>query len=394
MLDSRFDLLAVLVLALATLLAGCGGDDDDDDLILIGDLLVPPGTSIVGTAGGIITSDDGNLALTIAPGALAADTMLSITALDPAELETDYPLAASFALAPANQQFALPVVVSYQLAGAAPAADAAIPSAGVLLLATGGAVTPLDEHVLVVDDAGNRMLLLGELTHFSRLDYSPAQVHIEPRLLEVDTAFEQELGVEWTLGATPPTVSGGELEAQDATTAEPLTTVDLGALDPLPDGLLPTTAPFGDADDIRTAIIGRLQLDTVVLPDPTVPYTLDSFSWIRRLDLEPAVGLDVEIPTIQMYEDLGQLYISGEVQLTPKLSTPPETVQGATVEVTLERADTGDTIVIGGLVSDDQGRVPFLSEIPLLTAYFASATRVEREALLILITPNLVEVEP
>ncbi|MCP4293313.1 MAG: hypothetical protein GY780_15925 [bacterium] len=76
---------AVLLSLVAALTVGCSSDDDPT---------TPPDSTTltlsgtVGAAGGILTSADGEMSLTVPPGALAADVEITMTEVDPASVAT------------------------------------------------------------------------------------------------------------------------------------------------------------------------------------------------------------------------------------------------------------------------------------------------------------------
>ncbi|MFH1842601.1 MAG: hypothetical protein ABIF77_05295 [bacterium] len=111
----RSSVLRLFFICLSILIFGCSTSDDP----------VTPqpykpaeldGT--LGAAGGTLTSDDGRLSITIPPGALGAETDLSITEIDLADIHPafgDYAARAVLELEPADLNLTAPAEISFSL---------------------------------------------------------------------------------------------------------------------------------------------------------------------------------------------------------------------------------------------------------------------------------------
>ena len=123
----------------------------------------------IGAAGGEITSSDGRLALDVPPGALPADTVISIRPLEPGELPASLAgVDAAYELGPDGLQFAAPVVVTFGLGPAlAPSGELGVTLSNLVTVSTGGGTPePVADQRVVVDDAGDATVT-GTLMHFT-----------------------------------------------------------------------------------------------------------------------------------------------------------------------------------------------------------------------------------
>ncbi len=83
----RLAITAVFLSVIATLVVGCSSDDDPT---------TPPDATTLtlsgtlGAAGGVLTSDAGEMSLTVPPGALTADVEIAMTEIDPASVATEF----------------------------------------------------------------------------------------------------------------------------------------------------------------------------------------------------------------------------------------------------------------------------------------------------------------
>ena len=99
---------------MAVILAGCGGDDAPTPpkvaITPVGTAQGAPDSMVVGATGGTFASSDGQLTITVPPGALAADTMLTI---QPITNEAPGGAGAAYRLGPEGQTFAVPATLTF-----------------------------------------------------------------------------------------------------------------------------------------------------------------------------------------------------------------------------------------------------------------------------------------
>ncbi len=121
-----------------------------------------PVTVTIGPLGGRIVSTDGRVTLDVPPGALAADTVISIRPADPDELPALLAgVGAAYDLGPDGLQFQLPVTASWRYD------DALAATLGGLVIASsdGSPPEPLADQRLSIDETG--AVATGTLTHFT-----------------------------------------------------------------------------------------------------------------------------------------------------------------------------------------------------------------------------------
>lgn len=129
--------------------------------------------TLIDPSGGTVTSDDGNLQLTIPPGALLQGTRISITRISPAELGPEFAGVAvdqAFELGPDGLSFATPITIRLATTPVSLDGTGAVEYRRVQLLTSrDGAVEELGEVTLAADLTGGSAAVVGTLSHFSPL---------------------------------------------------------------------------------------------------------------------------------------------------------------------------------------------------------------------------------
>ncbi len=249
---------------------------------------------------------------------------------------------------------------------------------------------------LIVKDIRRNLDAMAKMVE--ELDYQTLQIEITARLVDVDSKYTRELGVNWTA-----------------------TNIDDG--DVFGDGSV--TAPIGSG-------VGQVHVG-VAGTDADIDVTLDMLASenkaeiisnprITTLDNQPArilVGKKIPLivsdaagnPITQLTTIGIQMTVTPHVNsnntitmdLHPEVSdlSSQATVQGGIIIVTSEAAtrvmvNDNETAVIGGLIrTNDANRedgVPILKDIPLFGNLFKSSNKTkESRELLILVTPRIVK---
>jgi type IV pilus assembly protein PilQ len=261
-------------------------------------------------------------------------------------------------------------------------------------------------------------------TLLSRLDRATPQVMIEARIVEASTNFSRELGIQW--GGTWYTSNGSQTNIGSVTGGQGLT------------GTTVTNPPNGFpqprfAVDAPVAGIGSLGLSLSRLAGNNL-FVLDmrlsalegageaklvSAPRIFTLDnVEAMIQQGENIPYPQQTQDgISTAFVAATLSLTVTPHITPDdrvrlqvkakndfadfsrTVNGSPAINTREAktellVNSGDTIVIGGIVKQDsewsESRVPFLSRIPVLSWLFKSRSVVDNKSeLLIFLSPTI-----
>lgn len=102
-----------------------GGDDVDDPIVPtpIGMPIGDPATATLGADGGTLVSPDGGLTITVPPGALAADTAVTIQPITDTSYSPVGKTPVAYRLSPGDLQFAQPVTLAFAYADADLVAD-------------------------------------------------------------------------------------------------------------------------------------------------------------------------------------------------------------------------------------------------------------------------------
>ena len=242
----------------------------------------------------------------------------------------------------------------------------------------------------------------------ARLDIEPLQVLIEAKIIEVTLTDNESSGVEWLFGSartattTTTTTADKVLGVRDTESARfgaggltyVLTGVDVQATISASDvksrvALLSTPSLLVLNNKEASINVGtRIPIQNNALNNGG----LNTFSSIRYLQTGTKLTVTPRI------NPGGLVYI--EVSQEVSLPTAPDASGNRDInnrELTTEIAvQSGDTIVMGGLIKEDRARakngVPKLNRIPLLGGLFGSRNRTnERTELILLLTPTVIE---
>lgn len=290
-------------------------------------------------------------------------------------------------------------------------------------------LTSRDEEIVVVaDEATNSLLIAASKRRYEemlelirKLDRRQDQVLIETALIELSGQNTLDLGVELGFANVPEDGTGGF-----GITSFGLSTWEDTTGDGVPDIRLPNTDLLGvtggviDAGDfslpfLLNAVKGRR--DTNVLNIPSVLVNNNGSATVTALESQPTqtstqaaaggsqtgfggyqdAGITMQIsPSISEAGYL-RLDVSLEVSnFTGSFSggiPPPKTTRTV---VTSVNVPDGDTMVIGGIISDnkseDRTGVPLLSDIPLLGILFRrDSDSLRQTTLYFFVTPHILE---
>ncbi len=298
----------------------------------------------------------------------------------------------------------------------APAA-ASLPSSA--SFAMPGAVTSVSSEVRVIADKDNNALLILATPNdyeiiesaLVKLDVLPRQVLVEVTVAEVTLSDDLQFGVDWFL--TPHTRGDGSITSGS---------LNLGGLPTTPSGAVPAFTGLqlinrlgGDVRGVLNALgkDGRLQ----VLATPQLMVLDNQKAQIKigdRISVntqqQTVAGTTTGIINSFQYLETGILLTvtprinsGGQVTLdvNQEVSVPgPRGTNGENPDIAQRSANTvvtvasGDSIVLGGLIREDNTRstkgIPLLSKIPVLGAAFGTQTIVKRRTETILLIRPIV----
>ncbi len=264
-----------------------------------------------------------------------------------------------------------------------------------------------------------------------QLDVRRAQVLIEAAIIEVSANKAENLGIQWATGDVDTGIggtnltTGGQLSTSDIVTG--LLASNAGAAVAPPALAQGLTAGFGElGDDGRlewAGLIQALATDSSVnlLSTPSI-LTLDNeeakimvgenVPFVTGTSTSTGAGISNPFQTIQR-QDVGiTLEVtphlsdgnSMRLELNQEISSVKDSSASvSTVDITTSKrqikttvlADSGETIVLGGLIQDDikevQHKVPILGDIPLLGVLFRSTKHTHvRSNLIVFLRPTIV----
>lgn len=267
-----------------------------------------------------------------------------------------------------------------------------------LLSARGKIGTDERTNAIIVTDIRDRIERVRNMA--KTLDYRTPQVEITAKLVDVDSRYVRDIGINWSvLGLNDGDVEGDV--TVDASIPDAVANVRFGIFGA--DADFETTLQLLEQDN-RAKIISNPRITTAdnrlarIVVGKKVPLVVadEAGNAITQLT---TIGIKLEV-TPHINSD-GRVTLD----LFPEVSdlAAQATVQGGIIIVTAQ-AETrvivkdGETAVIGGLIRTNDSNVhrgvPFLKNIPLLGYLFRSTNTVKEEReLLIFVTPRIIKPE-
>ncbi len=296
-------------------------------------------------------------------------------------------------------------------------------------------------NLVIVTDIATNIYKIKQVVE--KLDKRTQQVNIEAKIIETSLDKDDKLGINWTTQVTAsmasrPTTfpfkrnaSGGQYFPAGDTSGSATSTVGKinAANTPAFPLALPANFSFGTLDFSSFQAVLEILISktkTKVISNPRIT-TLDN------KEAKITVATTYNIPTYERNSSTGNYEITGyqEKELGIILSVTPQinpegyivvkldpevsafsqwdtfTTSGGTIQApryTVRKASTqvmvkdGDTIVIGGLIKENEIdtviKVPILGDIPILSLLFKKKEKaVETTDLLFFITVNLIKIE-
>ncbi len=300
------------------------------------------------------------------------------------------------------------------------------------LLSEGGKVQVDDRtNVIIIRDLRKNVEDVKALV--AKLDSATPQVLIEARIVEVDTSFTRELGVQWggsyksegstQFGATGiQDTSGAFIPGQTLTNSKDFTA---STVPPNYAVNLPAAVGLGSGGGIAFGILSdsvRLDLSLSALEASGKGKVVSSPRVVTIDNKEAMIEQGTQIPystvsasgtNVQFVDATLSLKVTPHItpegsvimKLEAKNDSPGETGASGQPAINKKKATTevlvrdGETAVIGGILQvtrkEDQQAVPWLSKIPILGFFFKhDTTQSSNRELLIFVTPKILKTEP
>ena len=258
----------------------------------------------------------------------------------------------------------------------------------------------------------------------SQLDMRRAQVLIEAVIVEVTGNNGEELGVQWLLGdfadgpiagtsfsnvgtstqnvvsavASGGTTSIGTIKGALVGGADKVGSLDVGvilqALATTGNSNLLSTPSVMTLDNEEAEFIVGQNVPFITGSSNTTSDTTNPFTTIKREDVgitlrvKPQINDDSSV-RLEVYQEVSSLAASDNSLDSADLITNKRSID------TTILVQDGDTIVLGGLIQDDEvesvQKVPLLGDIPLLGALFRSeSTNKVKRNLLVFLRPKII----
>ena len=257
---------------------------------------------------------------------------------------------------------------------------------------------------LIITDTRERINYIKNL--IQSVDNRPTQVNIAVKFIETSLQSDERLGIDWTQRAQ---LSGPDFAPDSGASAVGIGSWQEFAMAKMDLPLYQVVLEALESDN-RTKLLQEPQVTTfdnftseinvgttlpVLVPQGegsvfgTNPYTFENVSVNIVLKVTPRVNNPNEI-TMQLDTEVSAIinYVG------PDKDRPVVSTRSAKTNVVV---GNGETLLIGGLILEDDsditGKVPFLSNIPLLKRFFTIDTKSEQQReLLIFITNRLIEI--
>jgi type IV pilus assembly protein PilQ len=290
-------------------------------------------------------------------------------------------------------------------------------------------------NVLIIRDLPKHIAEMKALV--ATLDTATPQVLIEARIVEVDTTFSRELGVQWggayrgTSGNSKYGVTGVTDSTGASVPGAPInaaTTNPFTAINPVPTYAvnLPAAVGLGSGGGIAFGILKdnlRLDLSLSALESSGKGKIISSPKIVTTDNKEATIEQGTQIPystvsasgtNVQFIDATLSLKVTPHItpdgrvsmkvdvkndsqgDVAPGSNTPSINKKKATTDVLI---NDGETTVIGGILqitrNESRSGLPWLSKIPVLGYLFRKdTTSTQNRELLIFITPKILKQEP
>ena len=255
---------------------------------------------------------------------------------------------------------------------------------------------------LIITDTRERINYIKNL--IQSVDKRPTQVNIAVKFIETSLQSDERLGIDWTQRAQ---LSGPDFAPDSGASAVGIGSWQEFAMAKMDLPLYQVVLEALESDN-RTKLLQEPQVTTfdnftseinvgttlpVLVPQGegsvfgTNPYTFENVSVNIVLKVTPRVNNPNEI-TMQLDTQVSAIinYVG------PDKDRPVVSNRSAKTNVVV---GNGETLLIGGLILEDDsditGKVPFLSNIPIIKRFFTIDTKSEQQReLLIFITPSII----
>ncbi len=293
-----------------------------------------------------------------------------------------------------------------------------MPAAATFQLPGGGIAGQTANEVRVIADKDtNSLLILATPSDYEviesairKLDVIPRQVLVEVMLAEVTLSDNFDFGIDWFVtlnNSTSGQLSLGGLPALPTGTVVPRTGFNLVQLSGAGNirAVLNALGRDGKAQVLATPQImvldnqkaqikvgNRISVQTQAQTGVgTTSGVLNSFQYLETgilLAVTPRINSG-GLVTLEVNQEVS---VPGDLPANSANPNPPVNSRSAQTTVVVA---SGETVVLGGLISEDNGRstggIPLLSKIPILGAAFGTQSfRRNRTELVLVITPRIV----
>ncbi|MCK5241684.1 AMIN domain-containing protein [bacterium] len=277
-------------------------------------------------------------------------------------------------------------------------AEKILPAIQPMLSSLGSIQENNSENSLVVND------IPGKVTHIAKiirsLDTKAQQVMIEARIVEVSRSNQRDLGVNWTARSISSSIDPQFTASTNPDAVGQVGQIIIGTLQEGIDlnATLSALESKGKVNTISNPRIATLNNKSAVLKaSQNIPYATSNVSNGVVSNVVNYLELPISLTVKPQITKEGQVLLNPmtlEVATVVGTGSPPITsTRSATTQMLV---DDGETIVIGGMVRDEESmresKVPLLGDIPLLGFLFRSNVSTKNKVeLVVFLTTHILE---
>ncbi|MFK5948564.1 MAG: type IV pilus secretin PilQ [Methylococcales bacterium] len=280
-----------------------------------------------------------------------------------------------------------------------------------VLSARGSSTVDARTNTIIVKDTSRQLEQVRAMIKI--LDVPVRQVMIEARVVIADHNFAQEIGVKFGVAKSGTTASGktygvnlGGENAVGAIGSSALLDLGANAINAHPVGALGMTLARG-ANYVLNLELSALENENrgEVLANPRVMTSDRELAFIKQ-------GVQIPFTTVSQNGTQTQLIDAVlELNVTPQITPDGDVIMDLLIKKdaansaggidkreveTIVRVRDGETIVLGGVYEGDSAqeefKVPFFGDIPVIKTLFRKTTQSEKKReLLIFVTPKIVK---
>ena len=245
--------------------------------------------------------------------------------------------------------------------------------------------------------------LLAAATLINKLDVRPEQVLIEAKIVEIGIDESVNIGIDWSLSRNVVSESGAEV-SQDAQSLTPSqSTIGSFTFGYLKSDIALTARLAAAQTKGNTKVLSQPRIATLnnmeatIMVGDQIPYAQTTVTTAGSTQSTAFINVGIQLTVKPTINADGRI----TMEIAPTVSYPrnPGSITGGISTRTAKTTvlvRNGETIVIGGLITDQEGKdvsqIPLLGDLPVLGSFFKSLRNTKSKTeLLIFMTPYIMK---